>query len=41
LFGDSRRKFDGVGEASALLVGKEFLKDPGLEASRSEVGAEM
>lgn len=38
--GESRRKFDRTGEASALLVGKEFLEDPGLEASRSEVGAE-
>jgi hypothetical protein len=37
---ESRRKFDRAGEASALLVGKEFLEDPGLEASRSEVGAE-
>jgi hypothetical protein len=39
-FGESKMKFDRAGEASALLVGKEFLKDPGLEASRSEVGAE-
>ena len=33
-------KLDIEGKASALLVGKEFLEDPGLEASRSEVGAE-
>lgn len=39
-FGESRMKFDRAGKASALLVGKEFLEDPGLEASRSEVGAE-
>jgi hypothetical protein len=29
-FGESRMKFDRAGEASALLVGKEFLEDPRL-----------